>query len=79
MISMGEYEAQYGMDDDHDWARSATPREAPVGQWITRDGRQLEIYEMSTAHLRNAISFFVNRHGEDHPKIKELEAELARR
>jgi hypothetical protein len=48
-----------------------------IGYWRTRDRRVLKITEMSTAHLRNAIQFFVA--WSDHSKILELRTELAGR
>lgn len=52
---------------------------APIGVWITRDGRVLKVSGMETKHLENAISFFDRAGFGDHKKIDELRVELAGR
>lgn len=88
-ISEGQYQAQYDwVDDDvadavyHDelndkiWLPPLSLGEK-IGFWRTRYGKVLKIAEMSTAHLGNAIYFFDEWN--DHPKIRELREELAKR
>jgi hypothetical protein len=51
----------------------------PAGSWRTRDGRVLRIFEMSRPHIENAIRLFERAGWAEHPKIRELREELARR
>jgi hypothetical protein len=81
-MSEGEYQlsfVDYEGDLLHDEGGSGASLNQPLGFWRTRDGSMLKIAEMSTAHLKNAKSFFERLGWGEHPKIDELGDELDKR
>ena len=49
-----------------------------LGQWMTNTGEVLNIKDMETQHIRNALNFLKVRK-QNFPKQKEFKAELRKR
>jgi hypothetical protein len=73
-MSEGEYQRQY--TDDDSWEETAL--DAPRGYWLAKEGRRL-IANMTSDHLRNAITYEERAGNGNHPKVTELRTELAKR
>jgi hypothetical protein len=77
--TMGDVAYDAACSEFADAASAPISLSEAAGRWRTRDGCVLLIREMSIAHLASSVALFEANGWEDHPKIRELCEELARR
>lgn len=78
-MSEAEYEWQYQLCNDLPDDQPPPALEMSPGYWRTRDHRTLRIREMTTKHLKNAITLFRRLGFDDFAKVRELKTELKSR
>lgn len=78
-MSEGEYQAMYADPDDPDDCGPPRSLGERSGYWRKRDGPVIEVSAMTTRHLLSAVALFDRAGWGDHPKIRELREEIARR